>query len=624
MIKRTNSAGGVYLLKRAEQLAKRVVAKYGKRTEVVDGYIVEGRRAKDRMVATVLDLPAWLIVTGEVTFPFPAQTTMYDSLVLSLPRGRDAFLYPGAGQATDPIAAPTVVMPQDFLRLGSEPTGAANYSTATGEVMAALPGVGVVRGVSRLRASTVFDVNPTAFVDRLARVDYQIMVLAPQVRRATFDPTEGYVRTNTPSSSSPIASWSLRVSDSIMRARGALPFSIRQNPPAYDPTSTAATAYARSQAPWLAIVAERYDEPTDTYRVTLWAHATVDMASDQDAYGARGLWVATVSVRDGVATLVNDFLISNLTDISVFRRPRLGPSLAYLYNAHLRVGGCVLDSGTVIIVDPFLVITDGAGGGAEVGGTARYMSFDLHWVSRSGDLIRSQVILNAFRVNSGPHDMHAPVGIATDGVEAVAVAFTTAYTNQPSNLDIIVADEQGATVALSIDAPFYQCMAATPVSRLTTGTDDNLQWGTVGAGGDQVCYIGNGKYLFYVSSVVNHSGMVSGDWACAVYNRTENAAVLVGVIDATIVPINERVTLGKPECVHPEVTDEQGQVTRMATVIATRGGFGQIGGYPTAEHGSTWISYDSGQTWEKVSDYGSPAGTAYAGNPLASRVRGQS
>lgn len=64
MIRRTNTASGAYLLRRAAHLAKSVVPKFGKRREVIDGYIVEGARSGERRTATVLDLPGTLTSFG--------------------------------------------------------------------------------------------------------------------------------------------------------------------------------------------------------------------------------------------------------------------------------------------------------------------------------------------------------------------------------------------------------------------------------------------------------------------------------------------------------------------------------------------------------------------------------
>lgn len=65
MIRRSNTASGAYLLKRAERLARTVVPRYGKKTEFVDGYLVEGKRTGNIEVATVLDLPGELVSFGD-------------------------------------------------------------------------------------------------------------------------------------------------------------------------------------------------------------------------------------------------------------------------------------------------------------------------------------------------------------------------------------------------------------------------------------------------------------------------------------------------------------------------------------------------------------------------------
>lgn len=78
MIKRSNSPSGMYLLKRAAALAKRVVPQYGKKTEIVDGYIVEGRRVDDQFIATVLELPGALLTVGPGTPTDPGLYGRYD------------------------------------------------------------------------------------------------------------------------------------------------------------------------------------------------------------------------------------------------------------------------------------------------------------------------------------------------------------------------------------------------------------------------------------------------------------------------------------------------------------------------------------------------------------------
>lgn len=69
MIKRSNTASGVYLLKRAAALALAVIPRFGKRTEIIDGYIVEGKRVGDQRVATVIDTPGQVIALDNANDP---------------------------------------------------------------------------------------------------------------------------------------------------------------------------------------------------------------------------------------------------------------------------------------------------------------------------------------------------------------------------------------------------------------------------------------------------------------------------------------------------------------------------------------------------------------------------
>lgn len=64
MIRRTNTASGAYLLRRAATLANAIRQKFGRRTEVHDGYLVEGRRSGERRYATVLEPPGSLVLVG--------------------------------------------------------------------------------------------------------------------------------------------------------------------------------------------------------------------------------------------------------------------------------------------------------------------------------------------------------------------------------------------------------------------------------------------------------------------------------------------------------------------------------------------------------------------------------
>ena len=68
-----------------------------------------------------------------------------------------------------------------------------------------------------------------------------------------------------------------------------------------------------------------------------------------------------------------------------------------------------------------------------------------------------------------------------------------------------------------------------------------------------------------------------------------------------------------------EQADEFGVVTQPAVMLATRGGYVNRAGIPGTEAGQTWASWDSGATWSKIADYGSPSGTFYSGSKFNPR-----
>ncbi|OLU22901.1 hypothetical protein BVH03_21860 [Pseudomonas sp. PA15(2017)] len=622
MIRKTNTASGSYLLRRAAKLAKSIVSRFGIKHEFFDGFIVRGRRVGKNYSAEVYDPPAWLVVVG--TMKVAAPTDLADSLVIELPQGRDAL---NGRVKIEPVTITDeflVARPQGLYRLGEALLPSYSAPTFTAETAFTVRNLGHLRGYNRMYMPEPYQVNLAAFVDRSAVVLYQILVLAPQLYRARFAlQPNGWSRQNSDPSTSPLAMLTIQIDDSFLRQLGALPFSMRQSPPPYDPADNTQTYYSWAQVPWQEHVAERYVESVDGedkafYRATLWSQVVVDMIDDNDSYGARGIWVVTVrvAIEERAATVTAQFLIDHQEADNPYRRPRRVDN-GYLYNAHLRTGGEVLNSGTAVFVDAFMVSTDGRAYPDPLGNVRRYASLDIHWVDRQGIRLRSQVIQDAFDVNTGPHDMKAPIGMATDGQTAVVIVFSTPYLNRPSNFDVILIGEDVARVVYSDDVSFFQCLGASSAFYYSTGRPGAVDnWGAEGAGGSQVCYIGNGKYLFYVSSRMGSTTIAAGDWAAAVYDINANSVAVVGVIDPEIETVFSPLILGRPVCLSPEDPDSQA----LASILATRGGSAQAATEPGTEQGDTWISADSGATWTKIADYGSPAGVMHAGNIIQSRI----
>lgn len=589
----------------------------GQRQEISDGYIIKATRTGRTRYALIVDPPALLCLVGWFYPPTEPPTLPQDSLLLSLAAGRMAL--------KDGIAAPLPVITNEFSTaspwlsqvLGNAPERAYRYLIANGQTSQLLVDTGIGHGMNIMQSGTNAPVNPLAFVPRGdTHLEYHVYIDVPQSYRIKFEQDGAWTRTDQPAAPTSVATrWSLLVSDSIMRtAYGALPWSLRLSPPAYDPGSTAASDYARAQAIWHSFVVERLPSEdvdgvaTPAYRATIMAHCVLDMVNDFDQYGARGLWVATIKVVGDSATLVGQFMVDTRGDASVNRRPSLDVN-AYRYNAHLRVGCCILNSGTAVIIDPMTIAT----------AAGRYYSLDVHWVDRTGVRTNTQVVQNAFALYA-PHDMHNPVGAATDGTVAVSINFSTLFTIAPASLDVVVITESGASIVLSTEPTFCQCLAGQNPAQLTTGADGNAHWVGVGAGGDHVRYIGNGKFAFYVSANRVNAFPARGDWALAIYDINSNTAFLAGIIDPAIVTVSDVRSIGAMDCVVEEKVDpDTGTILQYATIIVTRGGNAQAGTDPGTEYGETHISYDSGATWTQIASYGSPAGVLYCGNILSPR-----
>jgi hypothetical protein len=141
---------------------------------------------------------------------------------------------------------------------------------------------------------------------------------------------------------------------------------------------------------------------------------------------------------------------------------------------------------------------------------------------------------------------------------------------------------------------------------------------------DCLRYIGNGKFLFTGTDQYALLGSVfQGDLVAMVYDVNANSASMVGTIDATLrgglVSSNQRY-MGHISCPVKEVQVD-GEIVRKATVIVTVGPLGFIDGTSGAESGRTYISYDSGETWQQLASYGSPAGAHYCGTVVGAQLR---
>lgn len=602
----------------AEKLFKNENSRYMRSRRVIDGYMVEGGRAGGVGSATVMDFPALLCLPGYYSDPvYSALTTNY-SIVLSLPRGRDSYL-------DDVFESPIVVGEKELLASTYFSAMTAGDYVATdyrysvsGERGEALDGYGCGRGYTVVFTETSHPENTLAYVTRNLPSLFMVSIQSPTFFRLRYLLDDPAVAIPVPASPSASAKLSFAISDSIMTSEfGAYAFSKPLAAPSY-PTEPHATTFYEAQAPWSAFSLLPTDEG---YDVCLSAHAVFDMFDDSDKFGARGLWIGlfhVTQVDDVPAVALFAQHAINSLDNGAGRKPiKSSITERYKYNAHLRLKPVRLSDGTIIVADPFIV---------QVEDESRRYSLDVHRIT--GDSIAHEVVVSGALLNSDASQT-AVIGIdADDHGTAVLIAFSAARSG-PTPIFVYQITASDTTLALTTSTAFRQNLSTCADSEYSAGRRPNAidpdtgltyisGWESLGAGGDQVKYIGNGKWAFYVSANILATSPARGDWALAIYDITENAVALAGIIDSDLLAQGP-LDAGAMDCVRHEVADDSGEIVHKATIIASRGGNGQYVGRGDVSDGQTYISYDSGETWARIASVGSPAGAFHCGNALAAR-----
>ena len=115
------------------------------------------------------------------------------------------------------------------------------------------------------------------------------------------------------------------------------------------------------------------------------------------------------------------------------------------------------------------------------------------------------------RFNAGSNENRFALGAATDGKIMVAPIFSSFRPGETPRLQVIVADKDSAVTAYSGTPGFAMSMGFSldevvavqhkdhPVGDYLA-TETPLRYWTIPAGDGQVSYIGNGKFMFYIST----------------------------------------------------------------------------------------------------------------------------
>lgn len=638
--KKPVTISGTYLVKRAEKLAQslgNLPMKYATKVEIIDGYIVRGVRSNMLGTAMVLDTEAYVVVCGN-PYNGTSRAQTHHPLI-RLPLGRDSFLKP-LKQPPEQIVVQEL-LPSHMGTRGYRvmELGTFSQSVATGSLVRpsafALPDYGIIHLENYLNMPQVFDVNPFAFVSRADTFFYDMPVLAPSFMRATYtanaETGTGWIESdgNYPGEDAPKTQpWSMRVSDSIMLdANNVMPFSKRVNPPPYDPTSPAATTFNNAQYPWSRGLTIGHGNDEDIglfYRVLLVAHAVFDMVDDEDRYGARGLWIASLQIQqDGTALLVGSSVIDSRQEADQYRRPWKiinGDSERYMANSHFPSGLALLDTGDSVLFDSFSINQTDPPSDPNGGISTPYWSVDCAWVNQFGTIVRRETVAGPTKgtidtFSGVPHDMQYIYGADSDGTNAVCVFFSSDFIHDPNgnigpnvSIDIVVATKDGVSIPFSQMVPFRPC-----------NWFRNSMYGNI-------LHIGAGKFLFPVTSEFQENediGFIDGNMAMAMYDVNKNTLELAGVVEEELKNgVRDWYYTGLMDAPVKQVVDENTEEVLIdATVLFSIGGKAQFAGEPGPEHGFTYISYDSGATWDKIANYGSASGARYCGTMIAPRIK---
>jgi hypothetical protein len=278
----------------------------------------------------------------------------------------------------------------------------------------------------------------------------------------------------------------------------------------------------------------------------------------------------------------------------------------------------------------------------------------------------------AFDIGEADEDRFT-IGSDTDGTSVVFPVFSAFKPGEKPRLRVYVATRDAVALRYTGKPGFAMCVACATgeqmiynygvVDRPLTGDSQYGEWITLPAPFDHVTYIGNNRFMFYVSREISERPADNFFWApagsigVATYNLATDEVRFEGTIDAQLVSngfgaeapysaydawfyVSETsaytvpvfansAKLGRIEVLRPESdgynpADENTQ-GHPATLIATRGK-GQPGlnlvqwDNDDITQGRTWISYDSGKSWTLIMDYGSPVGVFHAGNAAQART----
>lgn len=593
---------------------------------VWNGFLFRAIKRDERVVVDIIDPPAYLLLLGRVSMSGSvppiydtAPVTRYDNLLLTFAEGRDVFYEGGLLVVKTPE-------PQFYTstKASEQVLGTDSGFIYTVRIDAEY-GFRVRSGAHRCLADLLIAYpltgNTFAEANRSnAQMRYVIQCVIPQRSMSTFvqdEDTGAWSRENRTQLEAE-SRITLTLYDSVLRDRGLLPFCLKMD--TYPGASQAFNAYTQQYCIWIVAVAESFtdDQGDSFYRITLCMQVVTDMRTDYDHYGARGLWLATLHISmEGEVSWIGEVLLdvsSSAAQPHLLSEGQLNER--YSYNEYLGSAPILFPSGSAVFSCAYRVLYSD-----DMQETQNTLfTLDLAWISRLGALIRRQNLISVVHAEDSYEDFCIPIGTALgeDEAEAILIALPSPANLSESGSSIVVISvtEEGAQVIAQQAIGFWRCIAG---YRERLVAISSIYWYSRTNLSNKVCAIGNHKFLFFVSANIQLQSPIypSGDIAVGLFDRATGVLGLVGIVDSTQRSSVGSYKAGGLDCIRKEQADEQGNIISKATVLATCGPTPEQGG--STVHGSTWISYDSGEHWSKLAEFGSGIGAFYAGNAIQER-----
>lgn len=667
-----------------------------------------------RLSALVMDLPAFLCLPGRYIRP----TGTFDpdkAYVQTLSAGRDSYL-PSAltSEQILQIEPLTMAGPYAELAIGARTLTGNRVPYRFWGTAQPFEGVGCLYGYGAVYLSNSSPRWSLTWGKLTDTFVYRLVALAPNaVRYVTSEGVESRVP-ELPAA--PDLAWTLEISESVLASVNAVAFTrFEGSDPTFGlPGGDAEANWETAQYPWFTFANPQSfvsDEGDAGFKVVVAAQVVYDYGGPYgqtvpdetngwgetdfgSPAGGRGVWVAEVQVLKGVASILHQYKIYGG---ALSRTPLMidhtGAPVAfanrwYADNVVYKTTPVTLPTGQAIMVSVTFVDRTPQPASGPLQPFDATLFLDVTWfqdglqrtenvttttltrsVFSDGGAVIGNYVGHLTAFDAGLSEGRFAIGGASDGTIVVMPVFSSFRPGTAPRLQILVADSSSVTISydgspgfamalgLSLDeAVDVQCAA-----RPTSGTggaggpgDNPPRFWTLPAGVDQVTYIGNHKFAFFISTewttpAPADIGFVpSANLAMAVFDASTGQVNVAGVIDpslgksgasptgrlgaalSTLTQVYFGRRMGRIEVLRPEsdgfipASNGQVQVGHPATLLVT-GGRGNAGLALTSEDGrdikdgATAISYDSGVTWTYILTYGSPAGAFHCGNIAQAR-----